>query len=161
VDDNKNKPAAPVDSDILQGKADVLRAVKAAGESSKASLPVPEKPDEEAAAVPRFNLAEKILVEQRRFASERRRRTHTGDETGGRYTADDTVGAVIREVKDSMPRPVTAAEPSGRAEAPVGRGDADGVDLTAPEKRLIADIVARDIAALCSGRRRDSSVRQN
>ena len=123
-------------------------------EKSEVAAPTAKKPAEDSVAVPRFNLAERILAEQRRFASERRRKAGPGGAAGS-YAADDTLGAVIREVKDNMARPLgTAASADGDNPTVCGTGG-ETADAAA-QKLLIADIVAREIAALCGRRRRDS-----
>lgn len=132
---------------------------KKASAAARKPQPVPEaiqteKPAEASVAIPRFNLAEKILAEQRSFASERRRKAGPGG-AAGIYAADDTLGAVIREVKDNMARPIaTAAGANGDnpADCETGGKTAEAV---ASQRRLITDIVARDVAALY-GRRCDS-----
>jgi len=124
-------------------------------EKSEAAAPTAKKPAEDSVAIPRFNLAEKILAEQRRFASERRRKAGPGGAAGS-YAADDTLGAVIREVKDNMARPVgAAAGPNGDTPAVCETGG-ETPEAVAAQRRLITDIVARDVAALCGRRRRDS-----
>jgi hypothetical protein len=125
-------------------------------EKSEVAAPPAKKPAEGSAAVPRFNLAERILAEQRRFASERRRKAGPGGAAGGSYAADDTLGAVIREVKDNMARPVETAGGADGDNPAVCRTGGETADATATQERLIADIVAREIAALCGRRRRDS-----
>ena len=122
-------------------------------EKSEVVTPTAKKPAEESVAVPRFNLAEKILAEQRRFASERRRKAGPGGASGS-YAADDTLGAVIREVKDNMVRPVVAASGADGDNPAVCETPGKTADAAA-QRRLIADIVARDVAALCGRRRRD------
>ena len=124
-------------------------------EKSEVAAPTAKKPAEGSAAVPQFNLAERILAEQRRFASERRRKAGPGGAAGGSYAADDTLGAVIREVKDNMARPVGMAAGADGDNPTVCETGGETADAAA-QKRLIADIVAREIAALCGRRLRDS-----
>jgi hypothetical protein len=139
---------------------------KSPGPSPAEAKETPEKPDlatpkgnahaEDAVAIPRFNLAEQILVEQRKFASERRRKANPTEATGRSYAADDTVGAVIREVKDNMVRPVPTAPGADDANPAVCGTAVDHVDMADAQRLLIADIVTRDITALCTRRRHDS-----
>ena len=192
----KKKQIRPINSDVLQSKADVVAAVKKANSSSNTSSesraeqpanlkhnklpektkkaaaaarkpqPVPEAtppqmPTEDSVAVPRFNLAEKILAEQRRFASERRRKAGPGGSAAGSYAADDTVGAVIREVKDNMAQPVGAAAGADGNNPAVCETPGGSADGAAAQKLLITDIVAREIADLCGRRRRDSLNRKS
>ena len=123
-----------------------------APEKSEVAAPTANKPAEDSAAVPRFNLAERILAEQRRSASGRRRKAGPGGAAAGSYAADDTLGAVIREVKDNMARPVGAADGDNPAVCETGGETAEAT----AQKQLIADIVAREITALCGRRLRDS-----
>lgn len=123
-------------------------------EKSDLAAPTGNAHAENAVAIPRFNLAEQILVEQRRFASERRRKAKPTEATGSSYHADDTLGAVIREVKDNMARPVPTADDANPA---VCGTAVDHVDMADAQRLLVADIVTRDIAALC-GRRRHGSL---
>lgn len=125
-------------------------------EKSEVAAPTAKKPAGDSVAVPRFNLAERILAEQRRFASERRRKAGPGGAAAGSYAADDTLGAVIREVKDNMARAVGAADGADGDDPAVCGTGGDSADAAAAQRRLIADIVARDVAALCGRRRRDS-----
>lgn len=125
-------------------------------EKSDVAAPTAKKAVEDSVAVPRFNLAERILAEQRRFASERRRKAGPGGAAGGNYAADDTLGAVIREVKDNMARAVgRGAGADGDTPAVCG-ASGETAEAAAAQRRLITDIVARDVAALCGRRRRDS-----
>ncbi len=125
-------------------------------EKSEVAAPTAKKPAGDSVAVPRFNLAERILAEQRRFASERRRKAGPGGAAAGSYAADDTLGAVIREVKDNMARPVGATTGADGDNPAVCGTSGETADAAAAQKLLIADIVAREIAALCGRRRRDS-----
>ncbi len=111
---------------------------------------------EDALAIPRFNLAEQILAEQRKFTSGRRRKANPTEATGAGYHADDTLGAVIREVKDNMVRPVQTADDPDDADTDVRGTAVDHVDMADAQRLLVADIVTRDIAELCSRRRHDS-----
>ena len=120
-------------------------------EKSEIATPTAKMSAEDSVAVPRFNLAEKILAEQRKFASERRRKAGPGGAVGS-YAADDTLGAVIKEVKDNMARPIGAAAGAGGGNPAVCEA---GGEAAVAQRRLITDIVARDVAALY-GRRRDS-----
>lgn len=177
---DKNKRASPSNSDVPQSQVDTLHAVKRASilsnalseskakqpqtpepplveaegapEKSEVAAPTANKPAEGSVAVPRFNLAERILAEQRRSASGRRRKAGPGGAAAGSYAADDTLGAVIREVKDNMARPVEAADGDNPAVCETGGETAEAT----AQKQLIADIVAREITALCSRRLRDS-----
>lgn len=147
----KEKPVSTAPTASVQQQAN-----KQTPEKSEIATPTAKKPTEGSVAVPRFSLAERILAEQRRFASERRRKAGPGGAAGGSYAADDTLGAVIREVKDNMVRPVgAAAGADGDNPAVCGTGG-ETADAAAAQKLLIADIVAREIAALCGRRRRDS-----
>ncbi len=125
-------------------------------EKSDLATPTENEHGENAVAIPRFNLAEQILVEQRKFASERRRKANPTEATSRSYHADDTVGAVIREVKDNMVRPVPTADDADDANPAVCGTPVDHVDMPDAQRLLVADIVTRDIAAICSRRRHNS-----
>lgn len=131
-------------------------AAKETPEKSDLTTPTGNAHAEDAVAIPRFNLTEQILAEQRRSASERRRKANPTEATSRSYAADDTVGAVIRQVKDNMVRPVPTAVGADDANPPVGGTAVDDVDMADPQRLLVADIVKRDIAALCGRRRHDS-----
>ncbi len=124
-------------------------------EEPEVDAPTAKEPAEDSTAVPRFNLAEKILAEQRRFASGRRRKTGSGG-AGGTYAANDTLGAVIREVKDNMIRPVEAASGADGDNPAVRETGGKTAEAAAVQRRLITEIVARDITALCGRRHRES-----
>ncbi len=124
-------------------------------EKSEVAAPTAKKPAEDSVAVPRFNLAERILAEQRRSASGRRRKAGPGGAAAGSYAADDTLGAVIREVKDNMARAVETAAGADGDNPAVCETGGETAEAAAAQKQLIADIVAREIAALCGRRRRD------
>ncbi len=125
-------------------------------EKSDLATPTENAHAEDAVAIPRFNLAEQILAEQRKFASGRRRKANPTEATGRNYAADDTVGAVIREVKDNMVRPVPTAAGADDANPAVCGTAVDHVDMADAQRLLVTDIVTRDIAALCGRRRHDS-----
>jgi len=125
-------------------------------EKSDLAAPTGNAHAQEAVAIPRFNLAEQILAEQRKSASGRRRKANPTETTGRSYAADDTLGAVIREVKDNMVRPVPTADDADDASPAVSGTAVDHVDIADAQRLLVADIVTRDIAALCTRRRHDS-----
>lgn len=147
----KEKPVSTAPAASVQQQAN-----KRTPENSEVAVPTAKKPAGDSVAVPRFNLAERILAEQRRFASERRRKAGPGGAAAGSYAADDTLGAVIREVKDNMARPVGAATGADGDNPAVCGTSGNNAGAAAAQKLLIADIVARDVAALCGRRRRDS-----
>jgi len=104
---------------------------------------------EENSGMPRFRLAEQILAEQRRTASERRQRSGAGDAGGKTYAARDTVGEVIREVKSNL----ASTRPVAEAKVKVAAGGAvmneDG--MTPIQRQIVAEIIARDIALYSGG----------
>ena len=180
-----------VDADILQGKADVLRARDAAKKPSqngakaksdtkseadtkvekvdvKPVRAVKAKEDEanptggkkveaEAKAgasekstveIPRFNLAKQILAEQRQAASKRRQKSHHTGAKIASYPAADTIGEVIRQAKHNSVE-VTAEAGTKTSTTPVHGIVLDDDSMSDSQRRLVADIVSRDIVALC------------
>lgn len=125
-------------------------------EKSDLAAPTGNEYAQDAVAIPRFNLAEQILAEQRRFTSGRRRKANPTEATGTSYHADDTLGAVIKGVKDNMVRPVPTADDPDDADPDVCETAVDHVNMADAQRLLVADIVTRDIATLCSRRRHDS-----
>jgi len=109
--------------------------------------------------VPRFNLAEQILSVQRKIASVRRKKPDRNTSANSTPEATGTVGQIIRQSK----KPFTSAE--GKEKAPETiRSPSPAVhgiinkagNLSGSQHRIIADIVARDVAKF----RRKTSSRQ-
>jgi hypothetical protein len=83
MDDNPTQPNQNLDPDIQQGKADLLRAISELpkpGEEPDTETPTPEQlnkertqPGREATSdIPQFDLANRILAEQRRINAQKR-----------------------------------------------------------------------------------------
>jgi hypothetical protein len=99
--------------------------------------------------VPRFNLAEQILSEQRKIASVRRKKPDRNTSANSTPEATGTVGQIIRQSK----KPFTSAEGKEktpetiRSPSPTVHGIINKADnLSGSQHRIIADIVARDVA---------------
>ena len=107
--------------------------------------------------IPRFNLAQQILAEQRRIASGRRSKsTEPGRGTSIR-PAIGTIGRIIREAKKAPVGDNEAVE-SGLHLSFGVYGVIDGFDNLKPtQQQVVADIVTSDISRLCvdDERRRD------
>jgi len=175
VTENK---ANRLDKDIIQGKADVLRARQAVAGAAKTSpsadssdktekvavKPVravtvePEKAshtdhtaggedsEPSSADIPHLNLGEKILVEQRQAASQRRIRSNPSGTRGGQYQAHDTVGNIIRRSRQSLGLS-DADTPPAAGHQPIDRIPLAADTMNDSQRRLLSDIVSRDIAA--------------
>lgn len=102
--------------------------------------------------VPRFNLAEQILSEQRKIASVRRKKPDRNTSANSTPEATGTVGQIIRQSK----KPFTSAEGKEKtpetiqSPSPAVHGIINKADnLSGSQHRIIADIVARDVARFC------------
>ena len=207
--DQKEKIADQLDNDILQCKADIMRA-RGPEDADNSVEKTTQKPDStknnsadepvdviidesetdpEAAAVsyegvfddlpeddspegtepddsarktdrevPRFNLAEQILSEQRKIASIRRKKPDGNTSANSTPEATGTVGQIIRqskktfasaEGKEKTPETVVIKKTSEtiRSSSPAVHGIINKADnLSGSGHRIIADIVARDVA---------------
>lgn len=108
--------------------------------------------------VPRFNLAEQILSEQRKIASVRRKKPNGNTSANSTPEATGTVGQIIRqskkafasaEGKEKTPEPIVIKKTSETIQLPsptvhkiINKAD----NLSGSQHRIIADIVARDVA---------------
>ena len=107
--------------------------------------------------VPRFNLAEQILFEQRKIASIRRKKPDGNTSANNTPKATGTVGQIIRQSKnpfasakgkEKTPEPVVIKKISETIQlpSPAVHGTINKADnLSSSGHRIIADIVARDI----------------
>jgi len=147
-DDSKSSPKADAPSTEPGG---ALKPADPGTENQAAKAPpAPAKPQSgDTGGVPRFKLAEQILAEQRRNASERRQRSNAGDGGSRPYMAQDTVGEVIREVKNNLgPAHSAGAKPVPNASTGL---TAEDEHMTAVQRQVIEEIVARDIALFSHG----------
>lgn len=135
-------------SEAVKAVAEPEAEAKAVAEAA-ANAETGELKSQSGGGVPRFKLAEQILAEQRRTASERRQRSGAGDAGGKTYAARDTVGEVIREVKSNL----ASTRPVAEAKVKVAAGGAvmneDG--MTPIQRQIVAEIIARDIALYSGG----------
>ncbi len=111
--------------------------------------------------VPRFNLAEQILSEQRKIASIRRKKPDGNTSANSTPEATGTVGQIIRqskkpfasaEGKEKTPEPVVIKKTSEtiQSPSPAVHGIINKADnLSGSGHRIIADIVAQDVARFC------------
>jgi len=111
-----------------QTDADILRARDIIPDSPKHneadSAPPPLQAKQEEAKIPRFDLAEEIMAEQRKIAATKRK----------------------------APGKKTEAQRSEPQAEPVGYTTIEPPTPTSPEQdRIIAEIVARDIKRMCRG----------
>lgn len=141
------KPSAAVAAESKDAVSPMAAAPEAAVESEAEQC---EAPEAKCDALPRFKLAEQILAEQRRSASERRQRAAASEPVTRTYEAQDTVGAVIREVKSNL-GPSTAAASKATKPAVKCWAAADEDTMTPIQREIVAEIVARDIARFSGG----------
>ena len=140
---SKAKNNEQIDADILQCKADILRARGAIPSEPAEYEPEsqiiaentttistrgdvsaePEKPGQEKAGIPTFDLAEEIMAEQRKITAIRRK-------APGQKT----------EVQDQEPQV-----------QPISYSTQQSAPGPSEQERIIAEIVARDIERLCRG----------
>lgn len=111
--------------------------------------------------IPRFNLAQQILSEQRKVASNRRTKPNGSISASTIPEAMGTVGQIIRqskkpytsdEVKEKTPEPVvikrtteTIQSPNPAVHGTINKAD----NLSGSGHRIIADIVMRDVERFC------------
>lgn len=115
-----------IDADIEQAKKDVLRArdiIPGGAKDKKGDPPPLPASEQKKPEVPRFDLAEEIMAEQRKATAIKRKGP---GEKGKVSKAERQAGAVGYKIR----HPRKAA---------------------GEDSRLIADIVARDIEMLCRG----------
>jgi len=170
-----------IDADILQCKIDILRAHDgdtvaedpdspeiAETTPAKDTNPEPVKADESkpeqssdnspSGQIPQFNLAEQILVEQRKVASLRRKKPN-GKPAGDKLSpVTATMARVINESK-AQTRP---AEQIAGFQSPAVHSFVVGSDnLSRQQQQIVTNIVSADIAALCKIKPSESKARQN
>ena len=154
-----------VDADILQCKIDILCAHDgdAAAEDSdpvKADETKSEKSSENipAGQIPRFNLAEQILVEQRKVASLRRKKPN-GNAAGDKLSP--VTATIVRVIKESKSQTRSAEQIAG-CQSPAVHSLVVGSDnLSWRQQQIITNIVSADIAALCKIKPSESKARQS
>ena len=113
TDNNKQ-----IDTDILQSKADILRASDIIPSSKKKkSVETAQKQAE----IPRFDLAEEIMAEQRKITAIRRKGPGGKNEAQSQINKVKSIGCAVAESTQKQPQ----------------------------QEQIIAEIVARDIEKLC------------
>lgn len=140
----------PVDKDASRKKADKTES-KASHEekATGADAGANKKPENAEGAIPRLNLGEKILAEQRQASSTRRQKARPAASEKASYPARDTVGAIIRESKGQASEAKGEGTPK-EASPETGRSIMIDDDyLNDSQRQLVAEIVSRDILALC------------
>lgn len=163
--DDKN-----IDADILKCKADVLRARNEAGKETAQdkqpdkvevevrairAVKIDKKPtdntaEEKSVEIPKFDLADQMLAQQRSVASTRRRKTQMTSHIEKSYPANDTVGEIIRQSKPGKSEPKTEVVTPPALRAKVRSINLSNEEMSKLQKQLVADIVSRDIALLCN-----------
>ncbi len=162
--DDKN-----IDADILKCKEDVLRARNEAGKKTAqdkqpdkvqvevkairavkiAKKPTDSPTEEKTVEIPKFDLADQMLAQQRSVASTRRRKTQKKSNIEKSYPANGTVGEIIRQSKPDKSEPKTEVVIPPALRAKVRSINLSNEDMNKLQKQLVADIVKRDIALLC------------
>ena len=144
-----------IDDDIMQSRADILRArdiiPRPLEQDRKSQGPPPltgqqtksQKTDQDKNEIPSFDLAEKIMAEQRKITAIKRKAPQSSWESK-------------MEDKKIIP-PLSSKEQSGseqkhelKAES-IGRSIERSMLASPVQKRIITEIVARDIERLCRG----------
>lgn len=167
---DKNDQDKQVDADILKCKEDVLRARNEADKETEQdkqadtvqvevkairTVKVEKKPADNAVQkknvdIPKFNLADQMLAQQRSVASTRRKKTKKTSHIEKSYPANDTVGRIISHSKPSYPKPKSETVIPPALRAKVRSINLNSEDLNKLQRQLVADIVSRDIALLCN-----------
>jgi hypothetical protein len=103
-------------------------------------MPATGKPSQDQSEIPKFDLAEKILAEQRKVSARRRKRP-----AASAREAPKRIETISREPPFLSSTEQTGAEPTGHAiEQPI--------TMLLEQDQIIAEIVARDIEKLCRPR---------
>jgi hypothetical protein len=108
--------------------------------------------------IPQLNLAEQILVEQRKVASLRRKKPDSKANSGKLSPVTGTMAEIITESK-SKTRP---AEQIASGQSPCVHSLVTGSDkLGRGQQQIITNIVSADIATLCKIKASESKARQS
>ncbi len=99
-------------------------------------VPAVGKPGQDQSEIPKFDLAEKIMAEQRKVSARRRKRP-----TASARKAPSRIEFVSRQPAFASSTEDTGAEPSGHAIEQPGA-------MLLEQEQIIAEIVARDIERL-------------
>jgi hypothetical protein len=151
------------DNDILQCRAEIVRAsrhtMKNEEPAGAKEVYIPKAPLPRQRTIPELDLSQRILVEQRKNSSSRRKKT-----TGSTVKIDipaptGTIGAIINRSKKTM----TKIPPLDRAEELTTNSKANILirpktvinltekadDLSDTQLMIISAIVSKDLARLC------------
>jgi len=158
--EEKVKPeikATPQGDGELKAEIEKLQAEVKKMEPQDDDGEIMEADNNPAGQIPQFNLAEQILVEQRKVASLRRKKPN-GKAAGDKLSpVTATMARVIKESK-SQTRP---AEQSANCQSPAVHSLVIGSDnLDRQQQHIIANIVSADITALCKIKPSESKARQ-
>ena len=108
--------------------------------------------------IPQFNLAGRIMAEQRKATSLQRKRPAAKNNTSHHHTATGTVGQIINESKQKH------AGSEEKTQSPAAQGNASDTQAHSPavhyvisgietvdasQRQIVTDIVTRDIARFC------------
>jgi len=140
-------------SEIQKLKAEIKKMVPQDDDGE-----IMEAANSPAEQIPQLNLAEQILVEQRKVASLRRKKPDSKASPGKLSPVTGTMAEIINESK-SKTRP---AEQIASVQSPCVHSLVTGSDkLGRGQQQIITNIVSADIAALCKMKASEGKARQN
>ncbi len=117
-----------------------------------------EADNKPAGQIPQLNLAEQILVEQRKVASVRRKKPNSTASPGKLSPVTGTIAEIINESKSKT----RSAEQIPSGPSPAVHSLVIGSDkLSRQQQQIITNIVATDIVALCKMKASESKTRQS
>lgn len=173
MDDNQNWQKENLDPDIQQGKADLMRAISELSkpdENTETETPRPEQlsdirsqPGREATSdIPQFDLANRILAEQRRINAQRRqgpaKSSAQQEPVETNNAARSKVNQGIRKVvqlnideqaQSRQQQERAQAQPENMADKITGRYSGrltSFIRLAEAQERILSEIVSRDIS---------------
>ena len=160
---DKNDTNNHTDNDILQCRAEIVRASRYTRKTEEPTqnkeVYIPKAQVVPQRTVPSLDLSQRILVEQRKDSSSRRKKT-----TGSTVKIDipaptGTIGAIISRSKKALPKanPLDQAEELAndtKANIPIRPKTVINLtekadDLNDTQQMIISAIVSKDLARLC------------
>lgn len=151
------------DNDILQCRAEIVRASKDnrenedPAENKEIYIPKAQVPVQR--TVPQLDLSQRILVEQRKNSSSRRKKTSGSTVKIDIPAPTGTIGAIINRSKKTLPKtiPVDQTEKlktESETNIPVRPKTVISLtekadDLNETQQMIISAIVSKDLARLC------------
>ena len=157
--EEKGKPeikATPQADGELKAEIEKLKAEIKKMKSQGDDAEIIETDSKPAGQIPQLNLAEQILVEQRKIASLRRKKSDSTTGPGKLSPVTGTMAEIINESK-SKTRP--AEQIAGRQSPAVHSLVTGSDELSRQQQQIITNIVSADIAALCKMKASESKAR--